>query len=80
MKQFKTEEEQFRKFITRTERLIKTLQTCGEKIEGSYLEEECILTLSNINEYKKELGMYQHPDAVKSTKYIEQEINFPKND
>lgn len=79
MKQFKTEEEQFRKFITRAERFLRALPM-QVILDANLNPDDGVLVLASIMTYKKELGMYQHPDAVKSTKYIEQEINFPKND
>jgi hypothetical protein len=30
--------------------------------------------LNTIENYKKELGMLKHPDAVKSTRYVEVEL------
>ncbi len=73
MKQFKTDEEQFRKFIIKAERFIKNIPS--EYIYDD-LNIEGALLLNNIDNYKFELGMLKHPDAVKSTMWLEQEIPF----
>lgn len=83
MKQFKTDEEQFRKFIIKTERLITVLSNSIKMFNirqkdgnSAYAGWDCETTLRDIENYKKELGMLKHPDAVKSDRYIEQEIPF----
>lgn len=83
MKQFKTNEEKFRKFLTKTERLINVLNNSIKMFNiqqrdgnSAYAGWDCETTLRDIENYKKELGMLKHPDAVKSTMWLEQEIPF----
>lgn len=73
MKQFKTDEEQFRKFIIVCERLVNNIPQNLFNIGQTY---DVGFSLTKIEEYKKELGMLRHPDAVKSDRYVEQEIPF----
>ncbi len=74
MKQFKTDEEQFRKFITKAEKITSIFKDIIHDIDAQY--PDCVFILKQIENYKKELGMLKHPDAVKSDRYIEQEIPF----
>ena len=81
MKQFKTDEEQFRKFIIKAERLVTVLSNSIKMFNiqqrdanSAYAGWDCETTLRDIENYKKELGMLKHPDAVKSTKYLEVEL------
>lgn len=69
MKQFKTDEEQFRKFIIRAERLMNEVNDSSQYIYNLKMS-----MLNTIENYKKELGMLKHPDAVKSTRYVEVEL------
>jgi len=84
MKQFKTDEEKFRKFLTKTERLVNLLNKTllefeiKQRMSADYAlcKWECATSLIDIDNYKFELGMLKHPDAVKSDRYLEQEIPF----